>query len=233
MCLVLAGGLGTRLRSALPDLPKPMAPVAGRPFLEYLICQNKNFGVEKFVFCVGYKAEVIEEYFGDGERFGVHIGYSREEELLGTAGALKLAQSKITSDNFLVFNGDCYCEFDGREFLNFHQSKSAVATILATRVEDRARFGSLKISEDREVLGFQEKGAAAGAGFINAGIYVLNKRVLDMIPTNEKYSLEQQVFPSLCSNGLFAFQTRGEFIDIGIPEEWQRAQKLVPEKIKL
>lgn len=231
--VILVGGLGTRLRSALPDLPKPMAPVRGRPFLEYVIHQLAGFGVQNIVLCVGYKLQAIEDYFGDGSHFGVSIEYSREHELLGTAGAVKLAEPLIQSDNFLLLNGDCYCEFDGHALIEFHQSQHAAATIVATHVEDRSRFGSLKIDDGNRVLGFEEKGAATGAGFINAGIYVLNKQVLDLIPAGQRYSLEQQVFPVLSGSRLYAFKANGLFIDIGLPEEWQRAQDLLPATIRL
>jgi D-glycero-alpha-D-manno-heptose 1-phosphate guanylyltransferase len=143
--VILVGGLGTRLRSALPDLPKPMAPIQGRPFLDYMLAQLKGFGVRDIVFCVGYKARIIEEYFGDGAGAGLNISYSHEEELLGTAGAVKLAEDKITEENFLLLNGDCYCDYDGAQFMAFHRKKNAAATILGVEVDDRSRFGSLKI----------------------------------------------------------------------------------------
>ena len=229
-CLILAGGLGTRLRSALPDLPKPMAPVKGRPFLEYLVNQAIGYGIHDIVLCIGHQAETIEEYFGDGKQFGVQIEYSREEELLGTAGALKLAQAKIKSDNFLLLNGDCFNETDFHKLLAQHASTHAVATLLATYLEDRARFGSLQTGENHKVLGFIEKGVAAGAGWINGGYYALHRKVLDLIPEGRVCSLERDVFPKLVERGeMFAFKNHGAFIDIGLPEEWQRAAGVLPQ----
>lgn len=229
-CLILVGGLGTRLRSALPDLPKPMAPVRNRPFLEYLVAALKKAEIQNVVFCVGYQAEKIEEYFGDGARFGLQIEYSRERELLGTGGALKLAQPFIASENFLMLNGDCYNDVDFRGLLAQHQSTPACATLVAAHLEDRMRFGSLKINEESRILAFEEKGAATGAGYINAGYYALNKSVFDLIPEDEVCSLERDIFPQILEQqAMFAFKNHGAFIDIGLPEEWRRAENLLPQ----
>lgn len=227
--LILVGGLGTRLRGVLPDLPKPMAPVRERPFLEYLLADLQCAGLQNIVFCVGHQAAKIEDYFGDGEKFGVRVEYSHERELLGTAGAIKLAQAKIKSENFLLLNGDCYNQITYAALLSQAGSTPGAATVVATRVEDRARFGSLKIDDDKRITGFEEKGAATGAGWINAGYYVLNQSVLELIPAGAVCSLEREIFPQLVSSGqLFAFQNQGAFIDIGLPEEWKRAETVLP-----
>ncbi len=229
-CLILVGGLGTRLRSALPDLPKPMAPVRNRPFLEYLLADLKKSGIQNIVFCVGHQAEKIEGYFGDGARFGVQVEYSRERELLGTAGALKLAQPLVSSENFLMLNGDCYNDVDFQGVLSQHRSTPAAATLVAAHLENRARFGSLKINDENRILAFEEKGAATGAGFINAGYYALNQSVFALIPDGEVCSLERDIFPQVLENqAMFAFKNQGAFIDIGLPEEWQRAENLLPQ----
>lgn len=228
-CLILVGGLGTRLRSALPDLPKPMAPVRNRPFLEYLLADLKKSGVEDIVFCVGHKAEKIEEYFGDGAGFGVRVQYSREQELLGTAGAMKLAQPLIASENFLMLNGDCYNDVDFQAVLAQHERTRAMATLVAAYLEDRSRFGSLRIDGNHRVLGFEEKGAATGAGYINAGYYALSQSVCDLVPVGEVCSLEHDIFPQILERqAMLAFKNQGAFIDIGLPEEWKRAEQLLP-----
>jgi NDP-sugar pyrophosphorylase family protein len=206
-----------------------MAPVGGRPFLEYLLNDLKNAGLKNIVFCVGHKSEKIEAHFGDGKNFGVRLEYSRERELLGTAGAIKLAQAKIASENFLLLNGDCYNAVNYAALLAQAGSTPGLATIVATRVDDRARFGSLKIDAEKRISGFEEKGATTGAGWINAGYYVLNRRVLELIPSNEVCSLEREIFPQLVEIGqVFAFQNKGAFIDIGLPEEWKRAEDVLP-----
>ena len=232
--LILVGGLGTRLRSVLPDLPKPMAPVRGRPFLEYLLADLKKAGIENVVFCVGHQAEKIEEHFGDGSRFSLRVEYSRERELLGTAGAMKLAQPLVASEDFLLLNGDCYNNVDFQGLLARHRSTPALATLVAAHLEDRSRFGSLKINEDNRVLGFEEKGVATGAGFINAGYYAFSQQVLDLIPASEVCSLERDIFPQILEqNAMFAFESQGAFIDIGLPQDWRRAETLLPELPKI
>ena len=229
-CLILVGGLGTRLRAALPDLPKPMAPVRDRPFLEYVLASLKTAGFRDIIFCVGYQAEKIADHFGDGTRLGLRIGYSREQELLGTAGAVKLAQPFISAQNFLLLNGDCYNEVDFAALLQQHDSTPATATLVAAYLEDRTRFGSLKIDANHKVLGFEEKGAATGPGFINAGYYIFKRSLLDLIPEGKVCSLERDIFPRLVEqNAMYAFENHGDFIDIGLPEEWQRAGDVLPK----
>jgi NDP-sugar pyrophosphorylase family protein len=228
-CLILAGGLGTRLRSALPDLPKPMAPVHGRPFLEYLLADLTAAGIQHVVFCVGHKAAAIEEHFGSGAGIGVQIEYSRERELLDTAGAVKLAEPLLRSEHALLLNGDCYNAVDFPAFVAQHQNSLAAMTMLATQVAERGRFGSLVLGDDDRVLQFVEKGASTGAGFINSGYYVFKREVLDLVPAGQRCSLEKDVFPHLMQKGkLYAFRNHGDFIDIGLPEEWRRAEKVLP-----
>lgn len=226
--VILVGGLGTRLRSVLADLPKPMAPVNGQPFLAYLLRQVRDAGLRNVVLCVGYRAEAIETYFGDGRDFGVQIAYSYEQELRGTAGALRLAQPYIASDPFVVMNGDTYCEVDLIEMLAQHQARKAQATIVATCVDDRARFGSLLLGDNGTVAGFTEKGESTGPGYINGGIYVLTGAVLATVPHDKPCSIERDVFPTLVGQGLFAHTTPGQFIDIGIPSELARAATVLP-----
>jgi D-glycero-alpha-D-manno-heptose 1-phosphate guanylyltransferase len=223
-CAILVGGLGTRLRSVLPDAPKPMAPVSGRPFLEYLLAQISSSGCTDIVLCVGYKAEAIANYFGDGSKYGLEIRYSQEQELLGTAGALSIARSKIRSDPFLVMNGDSYCAIDFAALVNQHQLRGAKATIATTWVDDQSRYGNLVLGSEDSIVGFREKGEASGSGYINAGIYLLNQSVLDLIPNGKCYSIERDIFPALAGKGLYAFKTSGMFIDMGIPSELERSQ---------
>jgi D-glycero-alpha-D-manno-heptose 1-phosphate guanylyltransferase len=224
--LILVGGLGTRLKSAVPDVPKPLAPVAGRPFLDILLAKLQGAGLREVILCLGYGAQQIETHCGDGARFGLHIRYSHERDLRGTGGAVKLAESLIGSNPFLLLNGDSYCETDFAALLAFHAARGALATLAAPLVEERARYGSLVIGNDGAVTGFVEKGEVSGAGRINGGIYVLSRAVLDMIPSGQACSLEREVFPRLCGAGLFAFVTDGLFIDIGVPDDWQRAQTI-------
>lgn len=224
--MILAGGLGTRLRSVFPNAPKPMVSVNGRPFLEYLFAQVYLAGCADLVLCVGYKAEAIERHFANGRRYGVRIRYSRERELLGTAGALSQARHLIRSDPFLVMNGDSYCEVAIHELIKRHQSRDAIATIVTTRVEDQAQYGSVVLGPRDTIVRFSEKGKPCGSGYINGGIYALSATILDEIPSGKHCSFEKNVFPSVVGKGLFAFRTSGMFIDIGTPSDLQRAQTL-------
>lgn len=228
-CVILAGGLGKRLSSVVSDMPKPMAPVAGKPFLEYLLAQIREAGCTDVVLCVGYQAHVIENHFGDGGEYGVEIRYSREQELLGTAGALALARPLIRSDPFLVLNGDSYCSVDLKALLAQHQAHGAVATIVATKVEDVSRYGGMVLGANEAVIRFCEKDQADRVMYVNAGIYVLNQAVLDLVPPGKECSIEHEVFPSLAGRGLYAFRQPGPFIDIGTPDSFRMAQTVLPK----
>jgi len=236
-CVILAGGLGKRLSPVVSDVPKPMASVAGRPFLEYLLAQVREAGCADVVLCVGYKAHVIENYFGDGGKYSVEIRYSREQELLGTAGALALARPLISSEPFLVLNGDSYCPVDLQALLTQHQARGAMATIVATQVEDASRYGSMVLNDNDAIIRFCEKGQAVRAGvkpphitaYVNAGIYVLNQAILDLAPRGKYCSIEYEVFPALVGRGLYAFRQPGPFIDIGTPDSFRIAQTVLPK----
>jgi len=225
--VILAGGLGTRVRSVLRDTPKAIARVNGRPFLEYLFAQVYLVGCTDLILCVGYKAEAIERHFANGRRYGVQIRYSRERELLGTAGALSQARHLIRSDPFLVMNGDSYCEVEIHDLIKQHEARDAVATIVTTRVEDQARYGSVVLGPRDTIVNFSEKGNPRGSGYINGGIYALSATILDEIPSGKYCSIEKEVFPSLVGKGLYAFKVSGKFIDIGTPSELRRAQTVL------
>lgn len=223
--VILVGGLGTRLRGVLADRPKPMALINGRPFLEILVSQLARAGVHNIVMCVGYRAEVIEEHFGDGSRHGIPIRYAREKELLGTAGAVRKALDIVSSDPFFVLNGDSYCSVDFSELAAHHHCRHAAATIVTVETADCCRYGRLQLAPDGAVEGFIEKTAASGSGWINAGIYILQQAVLRSLAANKCASLERDVFPALVQKqALHSIKTSGGFIDIGIPSELDRAQ---------
>src|SRR5919112_181423 len=196
--LVLAGGLGTRLQSLLNDRPKPMAQVAGKPFLEYQIEMLRAHGLKDLVLCIGHLAHRVQDYFGDGRDWGVRIDYAVETELLGTAGAIKNAQTFIAEDAFLVLNGDSYLEADLRGLAGFHRNwRSAdpqtVASVAVVAADDTSAYGKVELDERACLLRFGEK-AEAGPGWINGGIYVLEPAVLDLIPTGVTASLEKDTF---------------------------------------
>jgi NDP-sugar pyrophosphorylase family protein len=224
--ILLVGGLGTRLRSAVPSLPKALASVGERPFLELLVRQLARRGIRQLVMCTGYMAEQIEQVFRDGSDFGVTIEYSKEAVPLGTAGALRLAQHYVHHEpEFLVLNGDSFAEIDFHELIAFHRSHGSLATIAVVPVEHASRYGTVQVGTDGRVHGFLEKTGENAAGVINAGVYVFNNSLLTQIPEGPA-SLERDVFPRILGRGVYAVQQPGLFIDIGTPEDYARAREM-------
>ncbi len=227
--LILAGGFGTRLRSEVIDLPKPMALVAGKPFLEYQIRFLKDHGVEDIILAVHHMADKIKSYFGDGKRFGVDITYSEEEVPLGTAGAIKKAERYI-DDTFLVLNGDTYTEIDLEKFLEFHKIKRSKFSIVATEMQDASRYGRIFVDGNR-VVDFSEK-AEGKNGLINSGAYLFEPIIFDYIEPEKNVSLEKEIFPKLSKEGLlWCFKNEGYFIDIGLPETYKKFKDHVIKNI--
>lgn len=224
--LILAGGAGTRLRSVLGDaLNKPMAPIGEKPFLEYLIMRLQQQQIHEIILCVGYKAELIQRYFGRGDRWGVQLTYSRETEPLGTGGAVKLAEEWVHADEFVVLNGDSFFDVDLGELSSFHHEVGAVASLALAHVENAQRYGAVRLDSAQRIVGFAEKDNGVGAGLINGGIYLLTRQALDTIPTGRACSLEREVFPALLTRGLYGRPFPGFFIDIGVPADYLRLQK--------
>jgi len=229
--VVLAGGAGTRLRSMVADFPKPMAPVRGRPFLEYLVAQVAAAGMTDVVLCVGYGADVIADHFGDGTRFGVNIVYSREYAPLGTGGALKLAEERLTGDRWLVLNGDSLFDISLADLIARHMDHPAEATLALARVDDSRRYGTVTVAADGTVVAFAEKSETPTPDPINGGLYIIERTVLHRIPADRPVSFEREVLPGLLGArdelfgvGLRAEAFDGYFIDIGIPADFLRAQ---------
>ena len=195
--ILLVGGLGTRLRSAVPSLPKPMASVGGKPFLELLVRQLAGQGIRQLVMCTGYLAEHIEQVFREGSDFGVTIEYSKEAVPLGTAGALKLAQHHVQHESeFLVLNGDSFAEVDFNGLIDVHRRHGGVGTIAAVPVQNASRYGTVQVGPDKRVHGFAEKTGEDVPGVINAGVYVFSSSVWTQIPEGPA-SLERDVFPRI------------------------------------
>lgn len=230
--LILCGGLGTRLRSVISDVPKAMAPVGGKPFLLYQINWLKKYQFTDIVLCVGYKAEHIKNYFGDGSRFGVSITYSQEEELLGTGGAIKLAEPFVQG-TFLVLNGDTYAKIDFSKLLEFHRQKQSQYTLGLTKVNDPARYGSVALDQDSRITAFFEKqaGLSLSENYINGGVYVFEPDIFKHIPYGKKVSLEQEIIPRLLENRFYGHVWEGSFIDMGVPDSYQQLQNEVLESL--
>lgn len=220
--VILAGGEGTRLRDVIKDIPKPMAPVGERPFMEYLILQLRDWDIRDITLSIGYRGDVIKSYFGAGEKWGVRISYSGEREPLGTGGALKKAGEMIDEEDFIVMNGDSFLGINFNDLIDFHKYKSAEVTMGLIRVSDTSRYGRVEIGSDQEIEGFVEKGTSIwtyGDGFINGGVYILNRNIINIIPSG-KVSLERDVLPVLIRKGLYGMVTEGYFVDIGVPFDY-------------
>ncbi len=225
--LLLVGGLGTRLRTLVPSVPKPLAQIGDRPFLELLVRQLQTQGIRRLVLCTGYLADQIESEFGDGRDLGVTIEYSREAQPLGTGGAVKLAQAYLEgAAEFLVMNGDSFLELDLSELLRFHRTHRGLATMAVIAVENAARYGTVRVASNHQITEFCEKTASDSPGLINAGAYVFSRALLERIPDGP-VSLEKDIFPNILDRGVYAAEQRGLFIDIGTPVDYARAQHLL------
>jgi D-glycero-alpha-D-manno-heptose 1-phosphate guanylyltransferase len=220
--IVLAGGLGTRLAGRLNGVPKPMAPVAGRPFLEILLRQLSCAGCTRAILSVGHLHNVIEDHFG--ARFeGVAIDYAIENAPLGTGGAIRMALEQAREPAVLVMNGDTFLQADYAEMMRFHAAEGAQVTIAVVHQPNIARYGGVVV-EDRHVIGFEEKGRT-GPGWINAGAYALARNLEWPAGLGEKFSLETDFFvPKIATLRPAAYEVQGFFLDIGIPEDLDRAQ---------
>jgi len=196
IALILVGGIGERLRPITENIPKPMVPVNGRPFLQYHIEELKKAGIKDIVLCAGYLSHKIQEYFGDGSKFGVKISYSVEKKPLGTAGAIKNAE-KYINGTFLVLNGDSYLQLDYNKLINFHKSKKAKLTISLLEIKDPRRYGLVSIDESAKIISFDEKTTNPKGKLINGGVYLVKPDILKVIPGSVKVSLEKEIFPQL------------------------------------
>ncbi len=222
--IILAGGLGTRLRSVVSDLPKCMAPVAGQPFLKHVIRYLLSQGIEKFIFSLGYKHEIIEEFLND-QFPTLHYQCSIEEEPLGTGGAIQLACKRTTEENVVIINGDTLFKTDIQKASLFHIENKAECTIMLKSMQNFDRYGAVELDDDYTVKGFKEK-QFFQTGDINAGIYILNIESFLNKELPEKNFFETDYLEKFCSNKkIFGAIDNSYFIDIGIPEDYQRAQE--------
>lgn len=222
--IVLAGGFGSRLRQVVADVPKPMAPIAGRPFLEILLRSLAEKGVSRVVLSLGFMAEKISGHFGP--RFaGLDLAYVVEDTPLGTGGATRLAATACAQDHVFVFNGDTYLDLEV-DLLERQWQAKRHPIVVGMQVPDTTRYGRLVVDGDR-IISFAEKGIAR-PGLINAGCYVLATDALAQFPLNQPFSIETDyLVPEVARATVEVFVTEGVFIDIGIPEDYARAQTLL------
>jgi len=227
--IVLAGGLGTRLRQVVADVPKAMAPVCGRPFMEILLTALARKGFTRVVLSLGYLADQIVNHFGD--RFaGMELVYEIEDTPLGTGGALRAALGRCTGEHVFVFNGDTFLDLEVADVVQ-QLARDAGPIIVARDVPDTSRYGRLDVENGR-VHGFLEKGMS-GPGLINAGCYVLPRRSLDIFAPGQPFSLESDYLAQAVAKAPVAvFVTHGYFIDIGVPDDYARAQTELADVVK-
>lgn len=222
--MILAGGLGSRLRAVVADRPKPMADVAGRPFITFLLDHLLRYGFRRAILCVGYMGEYVRPVLGD--RYGtMELIYSFEQTALGTGGALRNAAALVRADDVLAMNGDSFCDVDLHALSRTHHACQAVATIAVLQRSNRRQSGAVTLDPSGQVIAFESRPSVPTPGLINAGIYVLRRDVLDLMPPDRNVSLEEEIFPALAARRvLFGWQVEGRFIDIGTPESYDAAQ---------
>lgn len=226
--ILLAGGLGTRLRSVVSDRPKPMAFIEGKPFMEYVIHELSRYGIRDIVFAVGYKGTMVEEFFGDGKAFGIKASYAYEKELLGTAGAIKNAGKLVDEDWFFVLNADTFYQLDYRRLIEVRDRRRLDFALVLRQVPDVSRYGRAVLVQDM-LVEFNEKTTEPAPGTINGGVYLMKKELLAEIPEG-KVSLENEMIPrwlgmEKAGRRLGGIVNDGYFIDIGVPEDYYRFQE--------
>lgn len=225
--IILSGGKGTRLKSVVSDIPKPMADIAGIPFLEYLLLQCLSHSLEHIILAVGYKHEVISNYFGDTFK-GIKLTYSIEKEALGTGGAIAQAMECCNENDVLILNGDSITNANFNHLFGIYQNSRSEFAILIKEMKDFSRYGTVEVVEGR-IIKFIEK-QATQKGYINTGVYVLNKEKFLNLSLPKKFSMEESFMESKVQEWHFdSFVTEGHFIDIGIPEDYEKAQTILPQ----
>lgn len=226
--IVLAGGLGIRLREVVRDTPKPLAPVGGKPFLDILLdgLDGKPW-VGKVILAIGYQADAFIERYRGGKGHAFPILFSVEREPLGTGGAVRLALPMTGTPEILVLNGDSFVEVDWDAFLASHRGSGLPMTMVLRGVEDASRYGRVILGTDGRVHSFEEKRSDATPGLVNAGVYLFDRRLVHDMPEGQAISLERDLMPGFLRKGVGGFVTRGKFIDIGIPESYRMAQDCI------
>jgi NDP-sugar pyrophosphorylase family protein len=230
--IILAGGLGTRLRSVVADRPKVLAEIHERPFLAYLLDQLTVVGVRNVVICTGYLGEQVRSIFGNS--YGkMELDYSQESSPMGTGGALRLALPKLESDPVLVMNGDAFCTINLEGFYAWHRARRARASLALIKVNDAARYGQVQVDPDGVVVHFAEKSDGSGPAWVNAGVYLMDRALLETIETNRMVSLEKESFPAWIGKGLYGYLCEGRFLDIGTPQSYAEAERFFASEVHL
>ena len=222
--IILAGGLGTRLRSVVSNTPKCMAPVCGKPFLHYILVHLQRHGIKRVILSLGYLHEAVEEWVAQ-EKYGIEFIYSVEKTPLGTGGGIKLALPHVNGENVLILNGDTFFDIDVEAFKAAHSAGGAALSVALKPMEKFDRYGDVTLNAEGYVVEFKEKQYCL-RGQINGGCYILQKKCdwLDFLP--EKFSFEKEVLePRALKKEIFGFVSNGYFVDIGVPLDYEKANK--------
>jgi D-glycero-alpha-D-manno-heptose 1-phosphate guanylyltransferase len=223
--IILAGGMGTRLRQIVSNVPKPMAPIGGKPFLHHILKWLSKYDLKKVIISAGYKSDFIVKYFGDSFE-GISIVYALEEKPLGTGGAVKFALGKIAGVGSLILNGDTWFPIDLDKFWSVHKETGSSFSIALKRMKDFSRYGSVEW-EGNTIIRFNEKKICKD-GFINGGIYLADRQFIESKQLPEIFSLEKDLLEKEVGSGLIKCQVFDDtFIDIGIPEDYRKAQQIL------
>jgi D-glycero-alpha-D-manno-heptose 1-phosphate guanylyltransferase len=223
--IILAGGFGTRLREVVSDVPKPMAPVNDKPFLDYLLKYLSHYGIERVILSVGHLSEKIINHYGNNFN-GIEIVYSVEKEPLGTGGGIRLAMEKCKEYDVLVLNGDSFFSIDLHSFYNKYSDSVADGALALRYTDNCARYGTIILGELDIIKSFNEKSGHKAPGVINAGVYILSRDIyMEETHAGKNFSIEKDFFEKKLNKlTLYGFTYNGYFIDIGIPEDYKQAQ---------
>jgi NDP-mannose synthase len=222
--IILAGGMGTRLRPYTVTLPKPLVPVGERSILDIVLCQLRHFGVKHVTIAVNHLSHLIMAYFGDGERWGIKIDYSIEDKPLSTIGPLKLM--KNLPENFLVMNGDILTDLNFLNLYSYHTEKDADLTVAIFKRDSKIDFGVIHTDETNHITGFEEK--PVFHHHVSMGVYAINRRLLDMVPEGVPFGFDDLMVSCLKQKRtIFGFPHSGYWLDIGRPDDYQEANEKV------
>lgn len=224
--VILAGGKGTKMRPLTYEMPKAMIPVRGKPILQHIIESLREYRINDITIFIGHLGKMIQDYFGDGSKFGVKISYIKEKEQAGTGGSIRQLKNKFTGAFILVY-GDVLAEIDFIDFIEFHKSQDSLASVALTSLEDPTEFGVVSLHGSK-IVRFQEKPEKnkSLSRLISAGIYILEPEIVKYIPKKGYVSLEQDIFPELVKkNKIFGYPFEGKWFDVSAPEIYERVIK--------
>ncbi|MFA6922749.1 MAG: nucleotidyltransferase family protein [Bacteroidales bacterium] len=222
--IILAGGFGTRLQKVVCNVPKPMAPINSKPFLDYLLDYLIHYKIKNVILSVGYKHEIIKKHF-EKKYKNIDIKYATEKKALGTGGGITFAMKYSKTNEVLILNGDSFFNINLKDFFSFHKKNKAELSIALKSIKNVSRYGIVNIDKQNRILSFSEKETKAKSGFVNGGIYLMNKKKFKNTGLSGKFSFEKDYIEKSCSKRkIYGFVSRNYFLDIGIPEDYEKAQ---------